>query len=246
MFRADYFLCTQLLSIGEPEMTGTRLDALPRLSGEPDGWMPPTDFCPVSIGARLVADRWTMLIVREMLVGASRFNAIHRALPAMSRSLLSSRLRYLERIGVVEHLYDAADGARGVYHLTPSGVALRPVLEALGAWALDWKVPPNSDSELSISSLMWQMYQGLDRTVLPAKDLTLAFRFPNSKPASAFIYVNETSAGACIGVPEREPDLTVVVAPKLLNELWWGKRRCAAAIAAGDVGFEGPSELARA
>ncbi|MDN4596699.1 winged helix-turn-helix transcriptional regulator [Leifsonia virtsii] len=93
-------------------MTGTR-DALPHLAGQNDGWIPPTEFCPVSIGARLIADRWTMLIVREILVGVTRFNAIHRALPAMSRSLLSTRLQYLERIGVVEHVYADPSSARG-------------------------------------------------------------------------------------------------------------------------------------
>lgn len=232
--------------IGASEMSARRIDTLPRLSGDTDGWMPPTEFCPVSIGARLIADRWTMLIVRELLVGVTRFNAIHRALPAMSRSLLSTRLRYLERIGVVVHVHDADAPARGEYHLTASGFALRPVLEALGAWALDWKVPPNSDAELSISALVWQMYQGLDRSALPQSELNLAFRFPGSTPGSAYLYVNENSSGACIGVPEREPDLTVIVAPQILNELWWGKRRCATAIAAGDVGFEGPSALARA
>ncbi|MDN4596700.1 hypothetical protein [Leifsonia virtsii] len=97
-----------------------------------------------------------------------------------------------------------------------------------------------------MTSLMWQMYQGLNRDVLPKEDLQLAFRFPRAKPTSAYIYVSPTSSGACIGVPDREPDLTVIVEPLVLNDLGWGKRACAAAIATGDVGFEGSPELARA
>ncbi|WP_440711772.1 winged helix-turn-helix transcriptional regulator [Herbiconiux sp. YIM B11900] len=219
----------------------TSLHTLPRLDGQDDGWNPVTEFCPVSIGARLIADRWTVLIVREMLMGITRFNAIHRALPALSRSLLSSRLRYLERIGVLQHAVQ-----RGEYRLTESGLALRPVLEALGVWALDWRLPPSSDAELSISTLLWQMYQGLNREALPPIELDVAFHFPHSAQRHAYIYVHEKSSGACIGVPEREPSLTVTVEAEVLNELWWGKRKCAVAIAAGDIGFEGPSDLARA
>lgn len=220
-------------------------DALPRLSGAPDGWVPPIEQCPVSIGARLIADRWTVLIVREILVGSTRFNAIHRGLPALSRTLLSSRLRYLERIGVVTHSAEAS-GARSEYRLTSSGLALRPVLEALGVWARDWQLPPTADAAVSIPTLMWQMYQGIERAALPARELTLAFRFPGGRPSSAWIHVGPETSGACIGVPERDADLTVVVDAEVLNELWWGKRACADAIARGDVGFEGPRHLAAA
>lgn len=225
-------------------MDSTRSE-LPRLSGVPDGWAPPTEYCPVSIGARLIADRWTMLIVREIMAGATRFNAIHRGLPALSRTLLSSRLRYLERIGVVERLAASAPN-RSEYRLTASGRALRPVLEALGVWALDWQLPPTADAEVSVATLLWQMFQSMNRDALPKDVFTLGFRFPGAEPSSAWIHVSPTSSGACIGVPEWQPDLTVIVEPGVLNELWWGRRMCAVAIGNGDVGFEGPSELARA
>jgi DNA-binding HxlR family transcriptional regulator len=215
--------------------------ALPRLTGARDGWVPPTDHCPVSIGARLIADRWTLLIVREMLVGATRFNAIHRALPTMSRTLLATRLRYLVRIGVVEHSSDT-----GEYRLTAAGIALRPVLEALGAWTLDWRVSPSTDADLNVGALLWQMHLGLQRDRLPSGGIVLAFRFPDQNPGEAWMYVDDQASGACIGTPEREPDLTVIVDLRVLNELWWGKRQCAVAIAEGDVGFRGAETLARA
>jgi DNA-binding HxlR family transcriptional regulator len=208
--------------------------------------MPASAYCPVSLGTRLIGDRWSLLIVREMLVGASRFNAIHRGLPGLSRSLLSSRLRYLERIGVVDRLASEGHANRTAYRLTDSGLSLRPVLVALGAWTLDWQLPPSVDGELSTAALLWHMHQGLDRSMLPKTELTIGFRFPRSKPSGGWIRVGEFESGACIGSAEHEVDLTVVVEPKILNELWWGKRACAAAIAAGDVGFEGPAALASA
>lgn len=219
---------------------------LPSMSGAADPLVLSTAHCPVSVGTRLIGDRWSLLIVREILVGAVRFNAIHRGLPALSRSLLVSRLRYLERIGVVEHLVDEETPARGAYRLTSSGLALRPVLEAFGAWALDWQLPPTSAGDVNVSALMWQMYHGLDRAALPSSELTIAFRFPGSKPSSAWIHAGASDAGACIGVAEGVVDLTVVVEARILYELWWGRRRCEQAIAAGDVGFDGPTHLARA
>lgn len=212
---------------------------LPRLTGAPDGWMPATEFCPVAIGTRLIADRWTMLIVRELLIGASGFNAIHRGLPALSRTLLSSRLRYLQRIGVVEPQGPAAVGTRREYRLTNAGLALRPVLEALAVWARDWQLPPSAYGEVNVATLMWQMNEGLTRDQVPVRELTLAFRFPESQPRSAWIHVAPEGSRACIGVPDSQPDLTVIVDAVVLNELWWDKRSCDEAIRRGDVGFEG-------
>ena len=219
---------------------------LPHLTGAPDGWMPPSEFCPVAIGTRLIADRWTMLIVRELLIGATGFNAIHRGLPALSRTLLSSRLRYLQRIGVVRRHGCPAPGSRHEYRLTPAGLALRPVLEALGVWARDWQLPPSADGEVNVATLMWQMHHGLARDLIPMRELTLAFRFPDSQPSSAWIHVAPEGSRACIGAPEGQPDLTVIVDATVLNELWWGKRACEDAIRRGDVGFEGPPQLAAA
>ncbi|WP_311258480.1 winged helix-turn-helix transcriptional regulator [Microbacterium sp. WCS2018Hpa-9] len=218
--------------------------AVPNFEGGPDGWFPPTEYYPVSLGARLIADRWTVLIIREILVGATGFNAIHRGLPALSRTLLSSRLRYLERIEVISRLGATSPGSRSEYRLTQSGLALRPVLEALGVWARDWHLPPTSAGEVNVATLIWQMYQGIVPEVLPLSELTLAFRFPDSRLSSAWIHVGREGSRASVGVPERQPDLTVIVDAGVLNELWWGKRACADAIARGDVGFEGAPDLA--
>ncbi|WP_184749227.1 winged helix-turn-helix transcriptional regulator [Microbacterium thalassium] len=206
--------------------------------------MPPTEYGPVSVGARLIGDRWTMLIVREILTGASGFNAIHRGLPALSRTLLSSRLRYLERIGVVSRHGSRSPGSRSEYRLTASGLALRPVLEALGVWARDWQLAPTADGEVNVATLMWQMQQGIQPELLPLRELTLAFQFPDSHPSHAWIHVGPEGPRASIGAPEHQPDLTVIVEPEVLNELWWGRRACADAIMRGDVGFEGPAQLA--
>ena len=87
-------------------------------------------FCPVAKAMEVLDERWTLLVVRELLYGSTRFNELRRGVPKMSPALLSKRLRSLERAGVIER---REDGGRASYHLTPSGMELREIVMALGA-----------------------------------------------------------------------------------------------------------------
>jgi DNA-binding HxlR family transcriptional regulator len=94
-------------------------------------------YCPVSFAADVLGDRWTLLIVREMIGGATRFNEMERVLPRVSRSLLAQRLRQLERVGIIEAV--PIEGGRGnTYHLTQAGKDLEPVIMVMGEWAIRW------------------------------------------------------------------------------------------------------------
>jgi DNA-binding HxlR family transcriptional regulator len=92
-------------------------------------------YCPVSRAAEVLAERWTLLVIRELLWGNDRFNAIGRGVPRMSPSLLSTRLRELERSGIVTR--ELVDGEPR-YRLTQAGLELRPLLELTGAWGQRW------------------------------------------------------------------------------------------------------------
>ncbi|RNM11708.1 winged helix-turn-helix transcriptional regulator [Nocardioides pocheonensis] len=100
-------------------------------------------YAEVSTAVRLLGDRWSLLIVRELAVENTRFTEIHRALPGLSRSLLVTRLRYLERLGIIERRSTAALDRRSKqrYALTDVGRGLTPALQALGDWALTWQIP---------------------------------------------------------------------------------------------------------
>jgi len=95
-------------------------------------------YCPVAKAAELLGDRWTLLIIREMLYGPLGFTAIERGLPGISRSVLSSRLRRLQRDGIIERQPD------GRYRFTTAGEALRPVVHALGEWVARWVLSARS------------------------------------------------------------------------------------------------------
>ena len=92
-------------------------------------------FCPLAQAAQLLCERWTLLIVREMVAGSTRFNEIKKGVPKMSPSLLSSRLKQLVTAGVVEK---SGGNASTIYSLSPAGLALRPIVELLGAWGHRW------------------------------------------------------------------------------------------------------------
>ena len=124
--------------------------------------MPEYDrFCPISLGSEVLADRWTPLIMRELIIGSTRFNDIARGLPDISRSLLSQRLRHLERKGVLER-WPAPNGRGSEYRLTPAGKDLEQVVMALGLWAVQWLYQDIDPADIDAVTLMWWMHRHID------------------------------------------------------------------------------------
>jgi len=115
-------------------------------------------YCPVARASEILADRWTPLIVREMLAGSSHFNEIRRGLPGISRSLLVSRLRHLEDNGVVERKPSARSNF-AEYGLTEAGASLKEVFDRLGAWGARWAFRDPAEDELNPELLMWKIHQ---------------------------------------------------------------------------------------
>ena len=97
-----------------------------------------SQFCPVAKGAEVFNERWTPLIIRELMCGSTRFNDLKRGNPMMSPSLLSQRLKFLEQAGVVEKIV-SDEGTE--YRLTKSGQDLGDIVVRLGLWGLKWARP---------------------------------------------------------------------------------------------------------
>ena len=117
-------------------------------------------FCPIAKAAEIVAERWTPLVIHELLAGSTRFNDIRRGVPLMSQTLLSTRLKELERVGIVER---RGDGKRAnEYHLTEAGVALAPVIQALGEWGLQYAQDPLEEGDLDVTVLVWNIQRRVD------------------------------------------------------------------------------------
>ena len=121
-------------------------------------------YCAMARSAEVLCERWTPLVVRELLCGSKRFNDLHRGVPRMSTSLLTQRLRHLEESGIVRR---QAVGKVWEYQLTEAGEALRPVVMGLGHWGARWVGGALRDEELDPSLLMWDMRRFVRRDQLP-------------------------------------------------------------------------------
>lgn len=136
-------------------------------------------FCPVAKAMELLDERWTMLVIRELLLGSRHFNDIRRGVPKMSPSLLSKRLRDLTRAGIVER---RDEGREVVYGLTAAGMELAPVVDKLGAWGMRW-IGKVGEEDLDPKLLMWDLHRHVDPALVPPGRTVVSFRF-NDVPAS--------------------------------------------------------------
>lgn len=194
-------------------------------------------YCPVTRAVEVLAERWTLLIVRDLLVGATRFNELARCNPGLSRSLLSKRLRQLERAGVVEHVGDE-------YLLTPAGQDLRPVVFGLGAWGAEWQFGDPRTQELDPQLLMWWVHGRIDFAQLPDRRLLIEFRFPDVTDRFWVLH-DDAGPSLCTFDPGFEVDATVEGDLTVLYQVWLGRLPLAAVLRDGRVRIDGHREVVR-
>jgi DNA-binding HxlR family transcriptional regulator len=133
-------------------------------------------FCPVAKAAEIVAERWTPLVLRELLCGSRRFADLHRGVPLMSRALLTQRLRQLEDAGIVQSTPKARGRGRE-YALTQAGRELRPVIEQLGEWGQRWARSQLGREDLDPGLLIWDIHRRVNLDRLPERRVVVRFDF---------------------------------------------------------------------
>ena len=200
-------------------------------------------FCPVAKAMELLDERWTLLIVRELLMGSRHFNDLRRGVPRMSPALLSKRLRTLMQAGVVER---RDHGGRIAYVLTEAGAELMPVVEALGRWGTRW-VPELGDRDLDPHLLMWDMHRNLNLDALGDGRTVLHFRFPDVPRPNAWwwLVIDQEGVDVCDVDPGFPPTLTVTAPLRTLTDLWRGELDWAGAAQRG-LQLDGPAWARRA
>ena len=201
-------------------------------------------FCPVSMSSEVLADRWTPLIIRELVLGNTRFNEIARGLPGISRTLLTQRLRHLERRGVLLTLPSAA-GRGNEYHLTPAGRDLQPVLEAMGRWAVEW-LYDEFDDDVDAVTLMWWMHRLVDRDSVPAGRVVIEFRHTAPERVSIWLVLDRGEPSVCLQHPGTDSDLVVTTPTTALARVFSGNDRWESAVSRGDIEVGGSPALVRA
>jgi DNA-binding HxlR family transcriptional regulator len=194
------------------------------------------------MGTEVIAERWNLLIIRELLTGAQRFNDIHRGLPGLSRTLLSQRLRALQRYGLVEPL--PTDGPSGCgYQLTGAGEDLRTVIDALALWAVRWRFPEPADEQLNPHLLLWRMRTGLAHARLPPRRVVIEFDFEGDRPERGWLILDGDDSSACLRDPLFGTDLYARATSRVWHEIWYGRRSIHQSIRNGDVVLNGEREL---
>ena len=202
------------------------------------------DYCPISEGVEILGDRWTPLVIRELMVGSTGFNEIHRGLPRMSRSLLSSRLRNLERRGLVVRGADADGGSRG-YRLTPAGAALSQVVLSMGNWAAEWAFDDPADEECDGLSLLWRMHQVAIPAKLPPTKTFVHLRLTGPGAAEGWLNVDGGEVTVCRDNPGFDVDLAVEAETRDMHRWLVGQAPFRQLARDGRVRLMGPSKLSR-
>ena len=200
-------------------------------------------FCPVAKAMELLDERWTILIVRELLLGSRHFNELRRGVPKMSPALLTKRLRSLERAGVINR---SVVGGRSVYTLTAMGEELTTVVEALSAWGIRW-IGELGDADLDPHLLLWDMHRTVPVDRWPRRRTMVQFVFRDviGKASTWWLVVAGGEAQVCDFDPGYELDATVMTDLRTLTEIWRGDIDWRLALAADRVEIHGAAEVAR-
>ena len=203
-------------------------------------------FCPIAQAAEVLTERWTLLVVRELLMGSTRFNDLQRGVPRMSSSLLSKRLRELERAGVI--VRRPLEGERGhAYELTPAGEALGPLVVSLGTWSREHLKREITAEEADPALLMWDVRRSLRLDRLPEDRVVTFFRYRDAEDdrRAWWLVAEPSGADLCFTDPGHSIDLNVDAEARAMAEVWVGKTDLGAAMRAKRIKVDGPDHLVR-
>lgn len=202
-------------------------------------------YCPVTKAAEVLGERWTPLIVRNLLLHPHRFNELERGLPGISRALLVQRLHHLERAGVVERRQTAT--GRGVeYHMTQAGRELEQVVNALAEWGARWAFGEPEPDDLDPGLLLWWMRDGIDLAALPSGRSVFQFDFRGQRGGCYWLVIEPDEVSVCLEHPRFDIDLWVTADLAAWYKVWLGRMTLGQAMRDGLVELEGPSDLVRA
>ncbi len=201
-------------------------------------------FCPVSKAAEILGERWTILIVRGMLGGATRFNTIHRGVSKISPTVLNKRLRELEASGVI--VKKRIPDQRGYeYQLTECGRDLGPLVMGLGEWGMRWARNTMTDEELDVQLLMFDIQGRIDPSALPGGRTLLKFRYTDLDEHDRWWIKIDGDVDLCIDNPGGEVDVHFTCDLRTMTEVWIGDLSMREARSSKRLTITGPTGVLR-
>ena len=179
-------------------------------------------FCPVAKATELIGEKWTLLVLRELLLGTTRFNDFQRALSRMSPTLLAKRLRHLEQCGII--IRKKISGQKGYeYRLTAAGKELEPIVEVLAVWGMRWARSQLMDEELDVEFLMRELQRRIKTEHLPDGETVICFIFNElTKHKTWWLLIEGEEVDLCTDDPGKDADLYITSNVRTIVEVWEG------------------------
>ena len=202
-------------------------------------------FCPIAKATEILGEKWTIMIVREILMGATRFNVMQRGLGDISPALLTSRLKSLEEQGMI--VRRKITGQKGYeYFPTEACQALLPVLVAMGEWGLCWARHNVLDEDFDVDFLMLYLERSIDPSKLIGNESVIQFKFTDLVEQSDYwLLVRDEKVDLCLKNPGKDVDVYFTCTVRTMHDVWMGDRTYRDAIKSGDLYVQGDPALTR-
>lgn len=203
-------------------------------------------YCPIAKAVEILRDRWTLLIVRDLLTGNYHFNELERGLPGISRGLLAKRLRRLERMGLVEKVELANGRQRTAYYPTQAGKELQSVINELLVWGARWAFEEPEEQDLDPTLLMWWMRDRVCVDELPDQRVVIRFDFTGAKYEKFWLVLTKEDVSLCLTDPGFELNVLVTADLSTFFQIWLGRISYFDALRAGHIEVDAIPALADA
>ncbi len=202
-------------------------------------------FCPIAKASEIIGEKWTILIIRELLMGATRFNELQRGLSLISPTILTKRLNSLVEDGLV--IKKKINGQQGYEYLsTASCRELLPVIKSLGDWGMRWARANMKQDDYDPELLMLYLQRSIQPDKLLGDETVIRFKFTDLKEmADWWLVVNGETIDVCIKDPGKEVDVYFTCDIKTLIDVWMGDLSYREAVKSGQLKVVGQSALTR-
>ena len=195
-------------------------------------------FCPVAKAAEIFAQRWTPLILRELLMGSRKFSELEIGMSRIPRSLLTQRLRTLENAGLLTR-ETVGNSKRTEYHLTEAGADLFDVVKGLGDWGQKWVNHSIGHDDVDPALLVWDMHRRVNIDILPEKRVVVQLEFHGAAKGTYWLILERPEPSACMQDPGLEVDLFLSTDTVALHRVWMGMTSFAECMDDGLIELDG-------